>query len=81
MFNRDTQAKLNVIFYFFVCLFGFAFFYLCFDIIGKKNVEWRWKISTFKDMPHKPCNMAMVRHPHLVNVMFAKHCEMQPSFV
>lgn len=41
MFNRDTQAKLNVIFYFFVCLFGFAFFYLCFDIIGKKNVKWR----------------------------------------
>lgn len=36
MFNRDTQAKLNVIFYFFVCLFGFAFFYLCFDIIEKK---------------------------------------------
>ena len=38
MFNRDTQAKLNVIFLFlfFVCLFGFAFFYLCFDVIGKK---------------------------------------------
>ena len=36
MFNRDTQVKLNVIFYFSVFLFGFDFFYLCFDITGKK---------------------------------------------
>lgn len=47
MFNRDTQAKLNVIFYFFVCLFGFAFFYLYFEIIGKKmqNGDEKYQLS------------------------------------